>query len=98
MSEQKTGTIEKTEIDTTVLFGKPHNVILFNDTEHSFEEVIRQVIKAVKCTPEQAYQYTMEAHEKGEAVVFTGSKERCEHIDSILAGPPLNLRTDVRKA
>jgi len=98
MNDQKTGTLEKTKINTDTLFGAPYNVILFNDEEHSFEEVIVQVIKAVKCSPEQAYKYTLEAHKNGETVVFSGSKERCEHIDSILSGPPLNLRTDVRKA
>jgi len=98
MRAQKTGTIEKTEIDTTTLFGSPHNVILFNDENHSFQEVVLQVIKAIKCTLEKAYKLTLEAHEKGEAVVFSGSKERCEHVDSILAGPPASLRTDIRKA
>jgi ATP-dependent Clp protease adapter protein ClpS len=94
----ETGTIDKTEVDVTTLFGKPHNVILFNDEEHSFDEVVRQVIKAVKCTPEKAFEYVVQAHKNGESVVFTGSKERCEHIDTILSGPPTNLRTDVRPA
>lgn len=93
-----TSTITSNLNDTNSLFGKPHNVILFNDSHNSFEDVVMQVIKATKCTPEQAYNYTLEAHEKGETSVFTGSRERCEHVESILAGPPTKLATDIRPA
>lgn len=93
---KSTAIIEKNE--TNNLFGNPYNVILFNDNHNSFEDVMRQVIKAIKCTPEIAYNITLEAHEKGESIVFTGSKERCELIDSILSGPPTRLATDIRPA
>jgi ATP-dependent Clp protease adaptor protein ClpS len=93
-----TDTLDKTGTDIATIFGKPHNVILFNDEEHSFDEVVAQVMKAVKCTPEKAFEYTVQAHKNGEAVVFTGSKERCEHVDTLLSSPPLKLRTDVRPA
>jgi hypothetical protein len=39
-----------------------------------------------------------EAHSKGTAVVFSGSKERCEHVESILAGPPTRLTTSIESA
>jgi len=94
----ETGTIEETTTDISTIFGKPHNVILFNDEDHSFEEVVMQVIKAVKCTPEKAYEYTTQAHKNGEAVVFSGSLERCEHVELLLSAAPVNLKTDVRPA
>lgn len=96
--DTNTGTLTTPEIDVNTYFGSPHSVILFNDNVHSFEEVVLQVIKAVKCSPDQATKIAMEAHSKGEAVAFTGNKERCEHVDSILAGPPLKLKTDIRES
>ena len=89
-------TIDETT-DTTSLFGCPYNVILFNDDSHAFSDVVFQVQRAVKCTIEEAERITHEAHNKGEAVAFSGHKERCEYVDSILSGPPLKLRTAIRQ-
>jgi len=87
-----------TEIVTANILGSPYNVILFNDDHHSFEEVILQVVKAVKCSMTKALAIVMEAHSAGQAVAFTGGLERCEHVDSILAGPPCSLSTDIQPA
>jgi len=91
-----TGTIDET--DVTNLLGKPHNVILFNDDVHAFEEVIIQIIAAVKCSPSKASAIALEAHEKGRAIAFSGHLERCEAVESILAGPPLKLGTKIENA
>ncbi len=56
----------------------PYNVILENDDHHSFEFVLMVLCKALGFSAERAYQYTLEAHESGQAVVWTGSKEVAE--------------------
>jgi ATP-dependent Clp protease adaptor protein ClpS len=87
-----------TKIDTANLFGMPHKVVLFNDDHNEMLAVSRQIIKAINCTVEQALAFMLEAHTSGSVVVFTGSKERCELVDSILAGPPTTLSTAIEPA
>ena len=73
---------------------EPWNVILLNDDSHSFEEVVLQVMLATSCTIEVAEAITWEAHSKGEAVCFTGSRERCELVASILEEIELRVRLE----
>ena len=86
-------TEKEKKIDTTNLLGKPHKVILFNDENHSMDEVAVQIIKAISCTREKALNIMLEAHKTGEAVCFTGSKERCELVAEILG--QIQLTTDI---
>jgi ATP-dependent Clp protease adapter protein ClpS len=59
-------------------------VVLFNDNWHTFDEVIVQLIKAVKCTYEQARDFAYEVHVKGKAIVFSGSLQNCLKVTSVL--------------
>jgi ATP-dependent Clp protease adaptor protein ClpS len=81
------------DVDTTTLLGKPHKVILFDDSVHTMEEVSIQIIKAIRCPPEKAINIMIEAHSTGQAVVFTGSLERCELVVEILE--QIKLTTDI---
>lgn len=63
-------------------YGK--RVILFNDNFHSFQEVINQIMKAVKCNEETAFYYANTAHEKGKSQVYSGTLEECQRVESIL--------------
>lgn len=76
--------------------GKPHKVILFNDEHHEVNEVALQIMKAAGYDRQTAYQIMLEAHTKGRAVVWTGHKERCEHISSVLE--EIRLGTKVEPA
>ncbi|PIQ07935.1 MAG: Clp protease ClpS [Ignavibacteriales bacterium CG18_big_fil_WC_8_21_14_2_50_31_20] len=80
MNENKTQTIyeEKTDI------GLPFKVVLYNDEEHTFDEVIVQLIKAVKCSFVEARSFAFEVHVKGKAIVYTGDLPACLKITSIL--------------
>lgn len=69
---------------TTISLGKPHKVILFNDETHSMDEVSAQIIKAINCDMTRAYDIMMTAHNNGSAIVYTGHKEKCELVSSIL--------------
>ena len=56
----------------------PYNVILEGDDLHSIEFVIDALRKALCCTEQRAIQFTSEAHTKGRAIVWTGTKEVAE--------------------
>lgn len=87
------------EISVANILGNPYNVLLFNDEVHTMEEVVGRIISATNCTMDMAVAIMYEAHAKGHAVVFTGSKERCELVDSILAGTRApHLITDIQPA
>ncbi|WP_456399428.1 ATP-dependent Clp protease adaptor ClpS [Persephonella sp.] len=68
--------------DTQTLI--PAKVIVYNDDWHTFEEVIFQLIKAIKCDLETAQQLTWEIHTKGKAVVFEGDFEEALTVTNIL--------------
>jgi ATP-dependent Clp protease adaptor protein ClpS len=56
----------------------PYNVILDNDDHHSFEFVVEVIRKALGYNEQKAFVLTHEAHTKGRAVVWTGTKEVAE--------------------
>lgn len=87
-------TLPSTKEYTSQLVIEPWNVIVLNDDWHSFEDVISQLIKATKCTSEQAQAIAWEAHSKGEAVCFTGSRERCELVAQILEEIDLGVKLE----
>jgi len=72
--------LEEEEIGTDL----GSRVILYNDDWHSFEEVISQLIKAIKCSSEEARDKTFEVHFKGKAVVFSGGMPECLKVSGIL--------------
>ena len=70
------------EEDTITGLGS--RVILFNDDLHSFEEVISQIVKAIKCSFEEARDKTFEVHTKGKAVVYSGELADCLRVSGVL--------------
>ncbi|WP_457621599.1 ATP-dependent Clp protease adaptor ClpS [Persephonella sp.] len=62
----------------------PAKVIVYNDDWHTFEEVIYQLMKAIKCDLETAKNLTWEIHTKGKAVVFEGDFEEALKVANIL--------------
>ena len=59
-------------------------VMLYNDDWHTFDEVIAQLIIAVKCTYDQARGFAFEVHVKGKAIVFNGSLNECLKVSTVL--------------
>ena len=74
---------EKTEDSSGTGFG--WRVILFNCDCHTFDEVERQLIKAIHCGLSQARAFSWEVHSKGSAVVYKGPRERCEAVEGVLS-------------
>lgn len=63
---------------------EPAKVILFNDEIHTFEDVITQIIKAIRCSREKAEALTWEVHHTGRAIVYTGEMLRCVEVSAVL--------------
>lgn len=63
---------------------QPFKVVLFNDDFHSFDEVINQLVKVLKCGFETARDFAFEAHVKGKAIVFSGALNECLKVSTVL--------------
>ena len=77
----------------TITGSEGFTLILFNDSHHDFEEVIAQVMKAAGYSRSKAESITMEAHNKGRAVVLSGELDQCLRAQNILE--EISLRTTI---
>ena len=68
-------------------------VILFNDNYHTFDQVIGQLMKAIKCSEETAFYHANTIHTKGKSDVFKGEIQDCLRVSSILQ--EINLKTQI---
>lgn len=87
---------ELAELDTDVITGETlaARVILYNDEEHTFDEVIRQIIKATQCLRSRAEALTLEVHFRGKAMVFEGSMNDCLRVSAILEEIALHTQVE----
>ena len=74
--------IKKTTDGTTR--GLPWNTILLNCDCHTFEQVARQLMKAIRVSYGQGMAIADVVHREGKAVVYTGHRERCEAVAMVL--------------
>jgi ATP-dependent Clp protease adaptor protein ClpS len=72
------------QTNTQTELGNPWQVMLFNDEVHSVDEVILQIPKATGYALERAVELSIRVHQKGRALVYVGSKEKCEKVSAIL--------------
>ena len=72
----------------------PCNVVLYNDDDHTFDEVIGQIIKATQCSRSKAERCTWEVHNTGRSIVFTGAIGPCLRVSSILE--EIALKTEIQ--
>ncbi|MGE5682049.1 MAG: ATP-dependent Clp protease adaptor ClpS [Bacillota bacterium] len=82
----------KPEEEEETITGLAFKVVLFNDDWHTFDEVIVQLIKAIKCSYETAREFAFEVHVKGKAIVFNGQLQDCLKVTSILEEIALNTQ------
>lgn len=71
-------------VDETTDVKLEARVVLYNDDWHSFDDVIFQLIKAIKCSFEKARDFAFEVHVKGRAIVYSGDMIGCLRVSSIL--------------
>ena len=56
----------------------PYAVVLFNDEEHSFQYVIEALMKVFGYPPEKSYALTLQIHNDGKGIVWSGTLELAE--------------------
>lgn len=69
-------------------------VILWNCNCHSFEDVAKALMQAIRCSPERGITMAGNVHSAGKAVVYEGHLERCEAVAEVLGGHNLRVTLD----
>ena len=87
--------LEQPEHLDDVLTQEPAKVILFNDEIHTFDDVILQLIKAIKCTHTRAEALAWEVHNTGKAMVYAGELIRCMEVSGVLEEIKLMTQIEV---
>jgi ATP-dependent Clp protease adaptor protein ClpS len=82
--------LEPTDVDVG---NEGFSLILFNDSHHDFDEVVMQVMKATGYGYDKSESITLEAHNKGRAVVISGTIDKCLKAQSVLE--EIGLRTSI---
>jgi ATP-dependent Clp protease adaptor protein ClpS len=70
--------------DTMVEQGVAGRVILYNDNNHTFDEVGLQLAKAIGCSWDEGEAIAWEVHAHGRAEVFSGEVMACLRVSSVL--------------
>ena len=78
-----------TDVDTT----DGARVILFNDNVHTFDEVITQLIKAIRCSESRAENMAWTVHNEGKCEVYVGPVDECLSVSAILE--EIGLKTSI---
>jgi len=87
--------VQEQEKDVNILVQEPARVILYNDEVHTFDEVIGQIIKAIRCDSVKAEALTWEVHNTGKAVVFEGPMDECMQVSGVLEEIALHTQIEV---
>jgi ATP-dependent Clp protease adaptor protein ClpS len=90
-----TNPLEEPVQDEEVNIQEPAKVILFNDDVHTFDEVIGQLIKAIKCTKSKSEALAWEVHTSGKAIVYAGEMIKCVEVSSVLEEIALMTQIEV---
>jgi ATP-dependent Clp protease adaptor protein ClpS len=83
------GPVESPDVEelerTDVAVAPPWMTILHNCDCHTFEEVVKQLMKAIGCAEERAWELAWQVHNTGKAVVKVGPEAECVRVGNILA-------------
>ena len=63
----------------------PWMTLLHNCDCHTFEEVVRQLQKAIGCSEAEGWEIAWQVHNTGKAVVKVGPEGECVRVGNILA-------------
>ena len=63
----------------------PWMTILHNCDCHTFEQVVRQLQKAIQCSEAEGWEIAWQVHNTGRAVVKVGPEAECVRVGNILA-------------
>jgi len=77
------------ELREDIALAPPWITILHNCDCHTFEDVVKQLIKAIGCSEDRAWEIAWEVHNTGKAVVKVGPEAECVRVGNILAATGL---------
>ena len=63
----------------------PWMTILHNCECHTFEQVVRQLQKAIACSEAEGWEIAWQVHNSGKAVVKVGPESECVRVGNVLA-------------
>jgi ATP-dependent Clp protease adaptor protein ClpS len=67
-----------------IALAPPWITILHNCDCHTFEDVVKQLIKAIGCSEDRAWEIAWEVHNAGKAVVKVGPETECVRVGNVL--------------
>jgi ATP-dependent Clp protease adapter protein ClpS len=83
------GPVETPDVEelegTGVAAAPPWMTILHNCDCHTFEEVVRQLMKAIGCSEERGWELAWQVHNTGKAVVKVAPEAECVRVGNVLA-------------
>jgi len=83
------GPVETPEVQdiesTDIAVAPPWMTILHNCDCHTFEEVVKQLMKAIGCSEERGWELAWQVHNTGKAVVKVAPEAECVRVGNILA-------------
>ncbi len=86
MQAETTETPQVDELDATdVQVAPPWMTVLHNCDCHTFEEVVKQLMKAIACSEERGWELAWQVHNTGKAVVKVGAETECVRVGNVLA-------------
>ena len=88
-------TVEQ-EVENVTAVEPPWVTILWNCDCHTFEQVARQLVKAIACSYDDGMAIAGRVHNDGKAVVRVGAKTECERVGRVLA--EIGLRVTVAES
>jgi ATP-dependent Clp protease adaptor protein ClpS len=68
-----------------VALAPPWITILYNCDCHTFEDVVKQLMKAIGCSEDRGWEIAWEVHNTGKSVVKVGPETECVRAGNILA-------------
>ncbi|MCU0329508.1 MAG: ATP-dependent Clp protease adaptor ClpS [Candidatus Kapabacteria bacterium] len=81
--------------DEDVLTVLTARVILYDDSWHTFDEVIDQLVLATGCSFGKAESITHEVHNNGKAVAYEGDMGECIRVSAVLEEIGLNTQIEM---
>jgi len=86
LQAETTETPQVDELDATdVQVAPPWMTVLHNCDCHTFEEVVKQLMKAIACSEERGWELAWQVHNTGKAVVKVGAETECVRVGNVLA-------------
>jgi len=83
------GPVETPDVEeiegTDAAVAPPWMTILHNCDCHTFEDVVKQLMKAIACSEDKGWELAWQVHNTGKAVVKVAPETECVRVGNVLA-------------